>query len=72
MEDNFNYRRHRNEQKNDKMLKLRNVLNISFMALALVGIIVYFAANETIGTLIILVAMVIKMAECCIRMIHKP
>ena len=54
------------------MLKLRNVLNISFMALALVGIIVYFAANETIGTIIILVAMVIKMAECCIRMIHKP
>jgi len=68
----MDYRSHRNEQKPDKMLKLRNILNISFMALALVGVIIYFAANETIGTIIILVAMVIKMAECCIRMIHKP
>lgn len=71
MEDNFNYRRHRKEQTPDSMLKLRNILNISFMALALAGVIIYFAANETVGTIVILTAMVIKMAECCIRMIHR-
>ncbi len=66
-------RHHRREEqpKNDKLLKTRNLLNVAFMLLAVIGLIIYFAANETTGTVIILVGMAFKIVECCIRMIYK-
>ena len=62
-------RRHRKPK--DPMFGLRNALNIIFMVLAVVGVVVYLCAdNSTIGVYIILAAMVFKMVECCIRMLH--
>lgn len=52
-------------------LKLRNMLNIIFMLLAVVGVIVYFFINSSVGTIIVLVSMGFKMAECIIRLLFK-
>ena len=50
---------------------IRNVLNIIFMVLAVVGVVIYLCAdNSTIGVYVILAAMVFKMVECCLRMLH--
>lgn len=57
------------EEKQEKpYLKLRNILNIVFMVGALTGVCLYFFSNETIGTYVILVSMVFKMAEAALRM----
>ena len=54
----------------DKYLQIRNILNIIFMLGAIAGVSIYFLANATVGTIIILAAMVFKIIECCIRFIH--
>ena len=51
----------------DRYLKLRNVLNIVFLVLAIPGMIVYFYYEQVIGTIIILIAMMFKMVECVFR-----
>ena len=58
------------EKSTDKYLRIRNILNIIFMLGAIVGVAIYFFANITVGTIIILAAMVFKIIECCIRFIH--
>lgn len=63
-------RRHRKPSE-DPMFGFRNVLNIIFMVLAVVGVVIYLCAdNSTIGVYVILAAMVFKMVECCLRMLH--
>ena len=62
-------RRHRRER-GDDMLKLRNVLNIIFMTMAIIGVVVYSTEYRTIGTYILLASMAVKMVECCIRMLR--
>ncbi len=54
----------------DKFLKIRNVLNIIFMAGAIVGILLYFYTDRTAGTITILAAMVFKMIESILRFFH--
>lgn len=54
----------------DKFLKIRNVLNIIFMAGAIVGILLYFYTDRTGGTITILAAMVFKMIESILRFFH--
>ncbi len=54
----------------DKFLKIRNVLNIIFMAGAIVGILLYFYTDRTVGTITILAAMVFKMIESILRFFH--
>lgn len=55
----------------DRFFLLRNVLNIIFMIGAVVGVIVYLTASDTtMGTIIVLAAMMFKIAECCIRFIR--
>lgn len=49
---------------------LRNWLNIIFMTGAIVGMIIYFFSDNTIGTFIILAAMVFKIVETALRFIH--
>jgi hypothetical protein len=49
---------------------IRNILNIIFMIGAVVGVLVLYFHDKTIGTVIILVSMVFKMAECCFRLIR--
>lgn len=64
-------RSHRKPASEDPMFGLRNILNIIFMVLAVIGVVVYLVAdNSTIGVYIILGAMVFKMVECCLRMLH--
>ncbi|MBQ9637265.1 MAG: hypothetical protein IJV36_05145 [Prevotella sp.] len=54
---------------NRKNSRLRNVLNLIFMVGAVIGVLVYFLSNETIGTYIILVAIGFKLVECSIRLV---
>lgn len=64
-------RHHRQtEEPEDKYLQIRNILNTIFMLGAIVGVAIYFLANTTVGTIIILAAMVFKIVECCLRFIH--
>ena len=63
-------RRHRRERGDDNMLKFRNVLNIIFMVMAIIGVIDYFTEYRTIGTYILLASMAVKMVECCIRLLR--
>lgn len=63
-------RHHRQEYKpRDRFFRIRNVLNIIFMLGAVVGVAVYLFGNRTVGTVIILAAMVFKIVECCLRFI---
>ncbi len=48
---------------------IRQVLNIAFMLLAVIGVVIYLTGDKTVGTIIVLIAMVFKMAECVLRMI---
>lgn len=47
---------------------IRNILNIIFMIVAVVGVIYYLTADKTIGTYIILFSMCFKIAESSLRM----
>lgn len=58
-------REHKKEK--DQMLPLRQWLNIIFMLGAIVGVCLYFFANQQVGTIVILGAMVFKMIECVLR-----
>lgn len=65
------YSRHRRPETNgDRHFKLRNILNIIFMIGAIVGMAVYFCTSHTTGTIIIMSAMIFKVAECCLRFIR--
>ena len=66
-------RLHRNPEENnrDQYFKIRNILNIIFMIGAVVGMGFYFFGNRTIGTIIIIIAIVIKLTESSIRLIHR-
>lgn len=56
----------------DKMFKVRNTLNILFMILAVVGLILWTQTDlPVLSTAILLVAVVLKIAEVCIRMFKK-
>ena len=58
------------EKERGKHFKLRNVLNIIFMVLAVIGVIIYLMVNDTIGIVVVLFAMVFKMAETVLRMVR--
>ncbi len=51
----------------DPRLPLRNILNLVFMAGALVGVAVYLYGNSRTGTIIVLAAMAVKIVECVLR-----
>ena len=66
------YRRRRGEDEDngeDKYRMLRQILNILFMLGAAVGVIVYFYYGRDLGTIIILVSMAFKLAECVFRLL---
>lgn len=58
---------HRNNRQEDRYLKTRNILNTIFVVGAVIGMGIYFWGNRTIGTIVILVSMAIKMVECVLR-----
>ena len=63
-------RRHREEKPRDRFFKLRNILNLIFMIGAVVGVVLYFNSDTTVGTVIMLAAVVLKIIECSLRFIH--
>lgn len=69
------HRRHRRISYSDRdnMLKTRNYLNIAFMVLAVAGVIIWTQMKEhhTLATIVLLVAVAIKIAEVCIRLFKK-
>ena len=71
MDTQYPQRRHRRPDKEqDQFLPIRNILNIIFIIGAVVGVSVYFFSDNTIGTFIVLGAMVFKIAETILRFIR--
>ena len=61
----------REERSDNKMLPLRNILNLVFMLGAIAGVVTYYLGSARLGIIIVLVAMAVKMVEGAIRMIVK-
>lgn len=57
----------------NNMLKVRNYLNIAFMLLAIVGVILWTQLEESrnIAYIVLIVGVVLKIAEVCIRLFKK-
>ncbi|MBR5748057.1 MAG: hypothetical protein IKY01_04630 [Prevotella sp.] len=51
--------------------RIRNVLNLIFMIMAVIGVIIYLTKDKMTGTYVILIAMCFKMAEASLRMFNK-
>ena len=68
--ENIDHGRHRRGVPDSRFFKIRNLLNLLFMLLAIVGVAVYALSSHTTGTFIVLVAMVFKFIECCLRIIR--
>ncbi len=62
-------RRSHRKPASDQLLGLRNVLNIIFMLLAVIGVCIYVWGDSTLGTYVIIGGMAFKMVECCLRML---
>lgn len=63
-------RHHRFKELNpepDQFYNIRQVLNLIFMIGAVVGVIILFAGNRTVGIIVVLASMVFKIAECAFR-----
>lgn len=59
----------RNEtKKRDKYFIIRNILNILFMIVAVVGVLIYIFGDETVGTIVVMFGMLFKVTECSFRM----
>lgn len=71
MENETINRHRRPEEEKDRYFKLRNILNILFMLGAVTGMLVYYFSAQATGTIIILTAILFKVAECCLRFIRK-
>lgn len=71
-EQEYLRRRHEEEeQPKDSSFIIRQVLNICFMILALVGVLYYLLWSKDTGIYIVLVAMVVKFAESALRMMNN-
>ena len=51
--------------------QIRNILNLIFMIMAVVGVIIYLTKDRMTGTYVILIAMCFKIAESSLRMLNK-
>ena len=53
----------------NRMLKYRNILNIVFMLLAIIGVVLFTQTEyRTIATIILIIAVVLKFIEVALRM----
>ena len=69
---------HRRPEKklDDINFKIRQVLNLLFMIIAIIGCLIYIDVihldnYEIKGAIVVVIAVMIKMAECMIRMLKK-
>lgn len=60
----------RKPRSRDRHFAIRQVLNIIFMLMAVVGVCLYLLSDKTVGTIVVLIAIVVKMAECVLRMLR--
>lgn len=63
-------RRDQQAQPRDNFFMLRNWLNIIFMAGAVVGVCIYIWGDQTVGTIVVLAAMVFKIIESALRFLR--
>jgi len=60
------------DPRRDLFFWIRQVLNVLFIIVALVGLYYYLRIDKVTGTYIVLLAMVIKMSESAVRLTHRP
>ncbi len=53
-----------------RFFRVRNVLNIAFIILAIAGMALYFYNNKYIGGALLILGMALKVIECVLRLIH--
>lgn len=53
-----------------RFFMIRNILNIIFILLCIVGMALFFYANKEVGGTILIAAVVVKLAECVLRIIN--
>ncbi len=70
VEQRLSERHNKPDNKALTLRKARNVLNLVFMLGAVAGITVYLSGNRTMGTYIVLAAMVFKIIEAAIRILR--
>ena len=68
--DSINKNTRFKDRRQVRLFKIRNVLNILFMVIAIIGITVYFLSSHTLGIYIVLASCVFKFVECSLRLIR--
>jgi hypothetical protein len=53
-----------------RFFKIRNILNLVFIILVIVGMIVYLYSSHNIGGAILIASIIIKFAESVLRIMH--
>lgn len=53
-----------------RFFKIRNILNIVFILLAIIGMVVYLYSNHFIGGTILIASIIIKFSESVLRIMH--
>ncbi len=53
-----------------RFFRVRNILNLVFIVLAIAGMAVYFYSNRSIGGAMLIVSIVLKLIECVLRIIR--
>ncbi len=53
-----------------RFFRVRNVLNIVFILLTIVGMVVFFYSSRYTGGVILIVCVAIKLVECVLRIIR--
>ena len=69
--ESLQHRRRGEDTPKNNHLRLRNVLNVIFMLLAIVGGAVYYWSDQIVGAIIIMVAVVFKLVESAIRIMFR-
>lgn len=61
--------RHHRKPESDRgaFFMLRQIFNILFMVVGVIGAYMYFKGNEAMGIVVFVIAMAFKMAECALR-----
>lgn len=66
---------HRRLEYSDRsnMLGVRNALNIAFMLFAIIGVVLFYQLedNRTVAYVLLIIGVILKIAEVCIRMFKK-
>ena len=65
--------RHHRKPESDRgsFFMLRQIFNILFMVIGVIGAYMYFKGNEAMGIVVFIIAMAFKMAECALKIKKK-